>query len=103
VAGVLSSFGAGVGSGFGAFGILIFGIVIVNCPAAGRVKDIATAKAAISINDDLDIRISFWEARFRGKFSDGVWFYNYSIDTDFCQRILLSVYLGPAETSGWRF
>ena len=36
----------------GVFGTLIFGIVIVNWPIAGTVRNEATAIAAISIRDD---------------------------------------------------
>jgi hypothetical protein len=36
----------------GAFGTLIFGIVIVNCPTAGCVRNEVTAMAAIRIRDD---------------------------------------------------
>jgi hypothetical protein len=40
----------------GAFGTLIFGIVIVNCPIAGCVRNEVNAMAAIRIRDDLVIK-----------------------------------------------
>jgi hypothetical protein len=37
---------------FSALGTLIFGIVIVNCPIAGKVNNDATAIVAITMSDD---------------------------------------------------
>ena len=45
-------FGVAGASFFGTFGTLTFGIVIVNCPIAGRVKNDANARTAIRIRDD---------------------------------------------------
>lgn len=44
--------GVGVASVFGTFGTLIFGIVIVNWPVAGWVRNKANARAAITMSDD---------------------------------------------------
>src|SRR6187549_3226753 len=47
-----SSLGAGVGSDLGTFGTLIFGMVMVICPATGSIKNDASAMTAIRVNNE---------------------------------------------------